>query len=352
MKVLYHFPYLLNKENIVNMLENLVYEALCIAIEAGKIIMKFHGDTTHIQKADKSPLTQADLESNAYITQHLQAISTYKVCSEEAVLEYNERKDLEYFWLIDPLDGTKDFISGNGNFTINIALLHKNEVALGVVYAPCLYEAYIGLKGFGSFSYNIYDFKNFACMNLEKKSRIEWLKTHKILLAKEYVKKIYGDNLEFLSGVDSHIKQEIRKNIDEYIESSHASKSAESFEKIDSISLANQKRLIACDSIHHSTKATEEFLQRYNTLVLKRGSSLKICALASGIADIYPRMNGTSEWDTAASEIILLESGGITLDLQTKKPLCYNKENIRNNHFVAFAKSHKNGDIYRDIIES
>ncbi|GAB0173889.1 3'(2'),5'-bisphosphate nucleotidase CysQ [Helicobacter trogontum] len=317
--------------------ENLLYETLCIAIGAGKIIMRFHGDTTHVEKKDKSPLTQADLESNAYIIRQLQKISPYKVCSEEAVLAYHERKDLEYLWLVDPLDGTKDFLSGNGNFTINIALLHKNEVILGVVYAPCLYEAYIGLQNFGSFSYNVCDFREFTCVENSKMAQIEWLKTHKILLAKEYAKKIYGDRLEFLFGVDSYVREEILKNLERHIE-------------LESIS--TQKQLIACDSIHHSTKETEEFLQKYNALVLKRGSSLKICALASGIADIYPRMNGTSEWDTAAGEIILSESGGITLDLQTKKPLRYNKENIRNNHFVGFAKSCKNSSIYKDLMQS
>lgn len=335
----------------MNTLENLLYKTLCIAIEAGKIIMKFYGDTTHTRKADKSPLTQADLESNTYITQHLQAISPYKICSEEAVLEYDERKDLEYFWLIDPLDGTKDFLSGNGNFTINIALLHKNEVKLGVVYAPCFYEAYIGLQGFGSFSYNIYDFKNFVCIDSDIQTRIEWLKTYKILLAKENAKKIYGNSLEFLSSVDSNIKKEILNNIEEYIDSINSTTKSPAIKQT-YYAIPVQKKPIACDSIHHSTNKTQEFLQKYDAIILKRGSSLKICALASGIADIYPRMNGTSEWDTAASEIILTESGGITLDLETKRPLSYNKKNINNNHFVAFAKLYKDSSIYNELIES
>ena len=313
--------------------QNLLYKALYIAISAGKIIMKFHGDKTHKQKADKSPLTQADLESNAYITEQLQNISPYKVCSEEAILEYSERKNLEYFWLIDPLDGTKDFIAGNGNFTINIALVKQNKILLGIVYAPCLYEAYIGLKGFGSFGYNILDFGNFVNANNSYEMQIEWLKANKIPLNKSHAKQIYGNNLEYLSDINTNVKKHILENIE-------------------CVSKENkEKRLLACDSLFHSTKETQEFLNQHNAIVLKRGSSLKICALASGIADIYPRMNGTSEWDTAASDIILQESGGIIIDLQTKQPLHYNKENIRNNHFIAFNSMYKDSSIYQNLVK-
>lgn len=312
-------------------LKDLAFKALYIAINAGKIIMNFYGEKSHLKKEDKSPLTQADIESNAYITEQLQSISTYKVCSEEAILEYGERKDLEYFWLIDPLDGTKDFLVGNGNFTVNIALVNKNKIILGIVYAPCLYEAYIGFQGFGSFGYNILDFKTFMQDFNTYEVQLEWLKSNKIPLNKTNVKKIYGAKLEYLDNIDKDIKSHILENL-----STHKNK---------------QKRLIACDSLFHSTKETQDFLKKYNAIILQRGSSLKICALASGIADIYPRMNGTSEWDTAASDIILQESGGIIIDLQTKQPLHYNKENIQNNHFIAFTSMYRDSDIYKDLVK-
>ncbi len=318
----------------MQLFEDILYKILQIAITAGKIIMSFHGNTNYMQKADKSPLTQADLESNAYITAQLQAISPYKVCSEEAILPYNERKDLDYFWLIDPLDGTKDFLAGNGNFTINIALLWHSEVVLGVVYAPYLYEAYIGLRGFGGFSYNIADFKTFVHTHKETITQSTWLKDNKILLCKDNAKRIYGESLEYLNNVDLSLKAHILANL-------ATTQHEDSY----------KEQLIACDSLFHSTAVTQEFLQRYNALVLQRGSSLKICSLASGIAHIYPRMNGTSEWDTAASDIILQESGGIMLDICTKKPLVYNKESMRNNHFIAFADTHICSNIYHDIMQ-
>ena len=111
------------------------------------------------------------------------------------------------------------------------------------------------------------------------------------------------------------------------------------------------KELVACDSNFHSTKETQEFLQKYHLRVRKYGSSLKVCALAKGEADLYPRFNGTSEWDMAACDIVLQEAGGEILDCITKKPLLYNKENIRNNHFIAFAKSQVGGEIYRDFLQ-
>lgn len=314
--------------------QTLLYKTLYIAINAGKIIMKFYGDKTHKQKDNKSPLTQADIESNTYITSQLQHISPYKVCSEEAILEYSEREKLEYFWLIDPLDGTKDFLEGNGNFTINIALVQGHKVILGVVYAPCLHEAYIGLQGFGSFSYNISDFKTFAKAFNSYETQLEWLRANKIPLNKAHAKYIYGNKLEYLENIDTNIKKYILDNIEGDNEYS------------------KQKKLIACDSIFHSTQETKDFLKKHNTVVLKRGSSLKICSLAGGIADIYPRMNGTSEWDTAASDIILQESGGIIIDLITKQPLHYNKANIRNNHFIAFASMYKVSAIYKDLVKN
>ena len=132
-------------------MKNLLLQVALITIEAGKIALRYYGKEEFSLKEDSSPITQADLESNAYITQALQKISSYAVCSEEAVLEYAKRKDLEYYWLIDPLDGTKDFLAKNGGFTINIALIHKNRPILGVVFAPAFGSLYMALEGFGSF---------------------------------------------------------------------------------------------------------------------------------------------------------------------------------------------------------
>lgn len=278
-------------------MESLLYKTALIALEAGDVVLKYYGLGDFALKQDSSPLTQADLESNALITQKLQEIAPYKVCSEEAVLEYEERKDLEYFWLIDPLDGTKDFLAQNGGFTINIALIYKNRPILGVVFAPAFSKLYIALKGYGSFSFNADSLKN-----AQEKNALDltWLQINKQRLSGKRV--------------------------------------------------AENTQMIACDSVFHSTQATQDFINKYHLNVQKYGSSLKICALAEGKADVYPRFNGTSEWDIAACEIVLEESGGVVLDCVTKKPLTYNKESFRNNHFVAFAKAQVSKEIYKDII--
>ncbi|WP_299546276.1 3'(2'),5'-bisphosphate nucleotidase CysQ [uncultured Helicobacter sp.] len=280
-------------------MECLLYKTALIALEAGDVVLKYYGLEDFDLKQDSSPLTKADLESNALIMQKLQEISSYKVCSEEAVLEYEERKGLEYFWLIDPLDGTKDFLAQNGGFTINIALIYKNRPILGVVYAPAFSKLYIALKDFGSFDYDV---KSLEESWQKGMLDLAWLEQNKIRLNGERI--------------------------------------------------AQEKQIIACDSVFHSTQATQDFISKYHLKVQKYGSSLKICALAKGEADIYPRFNGTSEWDIAACEIVLEESGGVVLDCVSKKPLAYNKESFRNNHFVAFAKSQVGKEIYQDILNT
>ncbi|WP_104721447.1 3'(2'),5'-bisphosphate nucleotidase CysQ family protein [Helicobacter mesocricetorum] len=273
-------------------MQDLLYQSALIALGAGEIALRYYGGGEYTLKEDSSPLTQADLESNAYILEHLALIAPYKVCSEEAVLEYEERKDLEYYWLIDPLDGTKDFLAQNGGWTINIALIHKHRPILGVVYAPCFSELYIALKGLGAFS--------FESALIKQNPTAQDLKEQK--------QKLNGER------------------------------------KI------KESQLVACDSIFHSTKETLEFFKKYHLKPYKCGSSLKVCTLAKGEADIYPRFNGTSEWDMAACDIVLEESGGVMLDKQTKQPLEYNKPNIKNNHFIAFAKSQIGKEIYRDFL--
>lgn len=278
-------------------MQHLLYQCALIALQAGKVAMRYYGTKDFELKSDSSPITQADLESNALLMRELKAHSPYQVCSEEAVLDFKERENLEYYWLIDPLDGTKDFLAQNGGWTINIALIHQKRPILGVVYAPAFHQLFIALKDFGSFGYESTMLQD--ALN-SKGIDAQWLESRK--------RKLNGDRIVQDSGI------------------------------------------IACDSMFHSTKETQEFLQKYDLKVQKYGSSLKVCALAEGRADIYPRFNGTSEWDTAASDIILEESGGVMLDCLTKNPLEYNKPSVRNHHFIAFAKAQVGGAIYRDFV--
>ena len=225
-----------------------------------KILEIYQSKIFEIQiKEDKSPLTKADLCSHQIITEGLSQISNYPVLSEENVIDYEIRKKWHTFWLVDPLDGTKDFIAKNDQFTINIALIENRAVVLGVLYAPALGLIYSAQKNGGAYKNN---------------------------------QKIYNNS--------------IRKN------------------------------LIASDSIFHSTKETLDFLKNNNINKIQRyGSALKFGKLAEGEIDIYPRFNGTKEWDTAAGQIILNESGCKIIDLNTRKELIYNKENIKNNYFIA-----------------
>ena len=210
-------------------------------------------------KKDDSPVTEADIVSNKIIIEALQAFSDTPILSEETEVAYEERKNWDKFWLVDPLDGTKDFLVKNNQFTVNIALIEDKKPILGVVLIPAEGLCYWAEKGKGSFK------------NGEK---------------------IYNKS--------------------------------------------KRTELIGSDSNFHSTEETKAFYAKYNVENIKRyGSALKFCKLAEGEIDLYARLNGTMEWDTGAGHIIMNEAGCKIIDVETKKEIIYNKENLRNNHFIA-----------------
>ncbi len=237
-----------------------------IAQKAGKAIMKIYDrDFTVEYKNDKSPLTEADLKANDIICNALKNLyPTINIMSEEnKQTDYDTRKDWEYYWCIDPIDGTKEFIKKNGEFTVNIALIYKNSPVLGVVYAPALDDMYSAKKGSGAF-------KN-------------------------------GQKLPL------HVN-----------------------------SNPNEKLVIVASKSHLSHE-TQEFIDSLNTKEIEqvsKGSSLKLCMVAEGTADIYPRLAPTMEWDTAAADAIVRESGKMTYQIENKQPLVYNKKNLLNLWFV------------------
>ena len=233
---------------------------ISIAREASLAILDIYETDFSIDiKNDNSPVTKADLISNEIIISGLSKISDYPILTEESPVDYEIRKDWNKFWLVDPLDGTKDFIAKNGGFTVNIALIEHNKPILGVVYVPISGDVYSATLDGGAFKNG---------------------------------KKIYNNS--------------------------------------------KRENLIATDSNFHSTKAVLEFFEKYSiTNIQKFGSSIKICKLAEGIVDVYPRLNGTKEWDTAASHIIANEAGCKLIDIVTNKELTYNKESIKNNFFIA-----------------
>ncbi len=243
-----------------------------IAKEAGDAIMEIYKrDFTIEYKDDKSPLTEADTKSNDIIVDALKDVyPDIPLLSEEGrSIAYDERKAWEYFWLIDPIDGTKEFIKKNDEFTVNIALIHKDTPVLGVVYAPALGDMYKAKRGEGAF-------KNDQRLPLKRNESPQ--EKLKVVASK------------------SHLSEETQAFIDE---------------------------------IAKSTKVIEQ---------VSKGSSLKLCMVAEGEADIYPRLAPTMEWDTGAADAIVRESGKMTYQYGVKEKVIYNKKDLLNPWFIVQEK--------------
>ena len=256
------------------MIENIDIQKInSIAKKAGDEIMKIYQQDFDVDyKADNSPLTKADTQSNEIIINNLKSLyPDITVLSEEnKKITYKIRKNWEYFWLIDPLDGTKEFVKKNGEFTVNIALIYKNIPVLGVIYAPVLNLLYYAQKGKGAFKQ-------------EKNKKPQRLPIYN---------HTNNDTLKVIVS-KSHYNQETKEFVD---------------------NLKNQYKKI-------------EFINI--------GSSLKFCLIAEEKADIYPRLAPTMEWDTAAGQAIVEESKGKITKYKTKEPLRYNKQNLLNPYFIA-----------------
>ena len=260
--------------------EKNILELLNIAIDAGKEILNIYNDEIIVNsKEDKSPITNADINSNDLIVNRLKKLeSNIPILTEESVVEWKNRKDWIKYWLIDPLDGTKEFINRNGEFTVNISLIENNYPTFGIIYAPVKSLLYYAYKNYGSYKLktnsNLISLSDFNKINInnEKKSKI----------------KIIG-------------------------------------------------------SRSHSNKAFQTWIENKFTSfeLITIGSSLKFCILAEGKADIYPRLGPTSEWDIAAGHIILEEAGGKLKTIDNKDILYNTKEDILNPHFIAYGKLSK-----------
>jgi len=244
-----------------------IQDIVTIAKEAGNAIMQVYKQDFEVEyKQDSSPLTLADKKANDIIEDGLNQLSVnFPILSEEGKeTPYEDRKHWEYFWLVDPLDGTKEFVKKNGEFTVNIALICKDTPVLGVVYAPALDICY-------------------------------WAKQ---------------DEGAFKDGQKLPLKTDSQRNTYKIVASrSHMSDETQAF--IDAIDIDKEKELISI------------------------GSSLKICLVAEGEADIYPRLGPTMEWDTGAAHAIVNESGGQLNDQKNNNVLKYNtSEKLLNNYFV------------------
>ncbi len=256
-----------------NSTEELLKNILAIVEDASSVVNTIYArDFTSTLKEDKSPLTEADTAAHHLICGALKHIADYPILSEEGhATPWQERKAWDRYWLVDPVDGTKEFIKRSGEFTVNIGLIDNGVPVLGVVSAPALGITYFGAKGFGAWKYT------------------------------------KGNN-----------KQAIH------------SKSAN----------AELWRIVGSKS--HGSEAVAAFASTLpNAELISMGSSLKICAIAEGAADIYPRFGPTSEWDTAAAHAIVEAAGGQIL-MQNLKPLRYNtKDSLLNPPFIVCNEVHE-----------
>ncbi len=258
-----------------------------IARNAGKAILEVyaHADTVagkNIQhKADSSPLTEADLRAHHVIARALQLLTPHiAIVSEEDDASHAHRIGSGEFWIIDPLDGTKEFIARNGQFTVNIALVRQGMPVIGVVYAPVLDELFWSEPDMNSSA------GTGANLNTRALSHIQ-NQTHVIRV--------------------STPQQQLGKPV----------------------------RVLA--SRNHMNEQTQEFIRALGAHELvQAGSSLKFCRIAQGLADCYPRLGPTCEWDTAAAQAVLEAAGGFVRTLNGER-LLYGKSQVLNPSFVASA---------------
>ena len=262
--------------------EELLLIAIKAAIDAGKAINQVYKSGYSVDyKADESPLTTADIAAHRIIKNILSDTGLPFISEEESVADYNIRKEWSRYWLCDPLDGTKEFIHGNGEFTVNIALIENGIPVMGVIYAPVPDLLYFAIESIGAWK--------------------------------------MGEVRQTWDG-QSSLKQLI-----------HLSQNLP-------LKTVERPYTIVCSRSHMNSE-TKDFVDRLMAkkpgLAMKSyGSSLKFCAIAEGSADLYPRFAPTMEWDTAAGHAIAVCSGATVIDNNSNSSLVYNKRDLTNPGFT------------------
>jgi 3'(2'), 5'-bisphosphate nucleotidase len=247
---------------------HLLQAVIDITRRAGDLILQVYATDFAVRgKTDASPVTEADERAEALIVPALQMLAPeIPIVAEEAVAGGDTPEIGEWFWLVDPLDGTKEFISRNGEFTVNIALVHQGRPVLGVVLAPALGRLFAGVAGQGAFVEDAVGRRPIRCRAVP----------------------------------------------------------------------AAGLTVVASRS-HGDAAALDAYLAgRTVASLVNAGSSLKLCLVAAGEADLYPRLGRTMEWDIAAGHAVLAAAGGQVQTLQGQ-PLRYGKPGFDNPHFAASA---------------
>lgn len=259
---------------------NLLNTAIEAAYLGGIEILKIYNQDFEVEtKSDNSPLTLADKNANAEIIKILKQTNIPIISEEIKAMDFSERKNWNKCWIVDPLDGTKEFIKKNGEFTVNIALTENGVPTLGVVLVPVIGKLYFAEKGLGSYSLTLGG---------------------------------SPDTLDY---------QELKENAQEL----SSAKTPEKF-------------TIVASRSHLSTE-TEAFInqckEKYGEVeTVSKGSSIKLCLVAEGKANVYPRIAPTMEWDTAAAHAVAKYAGCEVIDFETREELKYNKENLLNPYFI------------------
>ena len=267
-------------DSFVAIMEELLDIAIEAALKGSEEILEVYGREFVVeQKEDYSPLTEADKRAHEAISGVLESTGLPILSEEGKLMDYDNRKEWSRFWMVDPLDGTKEFVKRNGEFTVNIALIENGDPVMGVIHVPVSDVLYLGASGKGSFKVD-------KAATIKGKKTYEWIAMAKTL-------PMSSDTRPYTVV---------------------ASRSHLSVETSDFI------------------KMKEE--EHGNVAIASMGSSLKICLVAEGAADVYPRYAPTMEWDTAAGHAIAMAAGKQIIDYTTGEPMRYNKENLLNNWFT------------------
>ncbi|WP_338732263.1 3'(2'),5'-bisphosphate nucleotidase CysQ [Mangrovimonas cancribranchiae] len=254
--------------------------AIKASLQAGKVIMQVYDTAFDVEiKDDKSPLTEADKRANDVINSFLIPTEIPIISEENKQTDYAVRKTWETCWVVDPVDGTKEFIKRNGEFTVNIALIKNGKPILGVIYVPAVKTIYFA--------------------DVEK-------------------------NEAFKANLESHdVTVETILDLVEPLQPKQ--NNTNKVAVVGSRSHMNQDTLDFVESLKAEGKEVE---------IVSKGSSLKFCLVAEGNADVYPRYAPTMEWDTAAGQAICNAVGLEVISKETNQPLQYNKENLLNSYFL------------------
>jgi 3'(2'), 5'-bisphosphate nucleotidase len=271
------------------MKESIFYASILAALEAGKAIMEVYNNPFKVEyKADNSPLTIADLKAHQIISESLQKYGIPLLSEEGSKIPFTVRSKWDEYWLVDPIDGTKEFVKRNGDFTVNVALIRDHIPVAGVIYAPVKDMIYFAFHSMGSFRVTGSKYWQSGPANLSELIRV-------------------SDMLP------------IPREDDTYT-------------------------VVASKS--HQNPDTELFIRNIaekkgEIKYLQVGSSLKFCSIAEGSADLYPRLGPTMEWDTAAGHAIATYAGCTIRQIEDDIPLMYNKESLLNPWFTVFREDGK-----------